>query len=151
VELVLHLKPNLPSNVNNKALSNQVLRPQAYLLLVITHNTHLHSTPQVLLVDGAVVVLQAQAAFHQCHMVHHRPAGFLDLGKAFLPDRFPAMVASHQDNKGTRHNSKVNHQNRLQLVQVHISNPPLLQPRLLRSNLNLKAWLNQLLKWLLDQ
>jgi hypothetical protein len=61
------------------------------------------------------------------------------------------MVASRQDSKGTRHNSKVNHQNRLQLVQVHTSNPPLLQLRLLRSNLNLKAWLNQLLKWLLDQ
>jgi hypothetical protein len=74
-------------------------------------------------------------------MAHHHLAGFLDLGKAFLPDRSLATVASHQGSQGSHiHlNSKANHQSRLQLVLVRTSNPPLLQRKQLRSNLSLRA------------
>jgi hypothetical protein len=74
-------------------------------------------------------------------MAHHHLVGFLDLGKAFLPDRSRAMVASHQASQGShiRLNSKANHQSRLQLVLVRTNNPPLLQRKQLRSNLSLRA------------
>jgi hypothetical protein len=72
----------------------------------------------------------------------HRLAGSLDLDKAFRLGLSLAMAASHQDNQDnqvSRRNSKVNLQDRLQLVLAQTSKPHLLLRKLPRNNLSLRA------------